>query len=186
MIVPERFRYLIGVPLFLVCGFGLVHQIGLTGPTIPHVHFRLWEVLPFSVFALVLSVAQRAYRENRTIKRLRELADSIEDFRQDMVVEGVRPFDRQWRKTQGEYVRRFGKEAARMLKGTPYGASPEYALKPAQLRDFKVVAVLLRARANSFPQTRRQRWIKNCVRDTSLAAMLFLALWASLFFHKQL
>ena len=186
MIVPARFRFFIGIPLFFASVVGIAYFGGLIGPVhLPRFTVHLWQVLPFVTTVVVLSLGQRAIGERRLIRDLNSLADSTENFRDDTTARKVPPLGRRWQTVRGEYVERYGKRAARLLKGTDYADAAKYALRPNTLQDFSIVAVMLKTYASSLSQNRSNRWRRLCLRDAALAAGIFSVTWVVINFQLK-
>src|SRR5712692_1524394 len=90
MIVPARFRLLIGIPLFFASVVGIAYFVGLIGPVrLPRFTVHLWQVLPFVTTVVLLSLGQRSIGERRLIRDLHSLADSTENFRDDTTAQKI-------------------------------------------------------------------------------------------------
>jgi len=145
------------------------------------ISIRGWYAIPFLAIVSLISVARRAIADAMLFRELNSLADATDKFRNDPdgthIYKAVAPMGAQWKGYRDDYIQRYGNAAARLLKGTSYGTSLDYVLKPASFHDLKVAAVLLRAYGNSLSQDRTWRWLKTLARDIGAGGLVFLLAW---------
>ena len=146
------------------------------------ISIRGWYAIPVLAIVSLISVGLRAIADARLFRELNSLANATDKFRNDPdgthIYRGpVAPGGAQWVRYRNDYVQRYGRTAARLLKGTSYGTSLDYVLRPASFHDLKIATVLLRAYGNSLSQDRTWRWLKTLGRDIGLGASVFLVAW---------